>query len=115
MSVFFVEENAHGGEAMSVTREQALALIQENQSGEAYHYASEIRIVQLEFGIIPDEFRFHDEQVGLQAEGWICDYEHREKHIYGPSAGEWSAWKMRRCYVVTPEPKPFVVVDEASC
>ena len=100
---------------MSVTREQALELIHENQSGEGFHYASEIRILQLEFGAIPDQFRFHDEQVGLQAEGWICDYEHREKHTNGPTAGRWRAWKMRRCYVVTPEPKPFVVVDEASC
>ena len=45
---------------MPVTREQALELIHENQSGEGFHYASEIRIVQLEFGTIPDQFRFHD-------------------------------------------------------
>jgi hypothetical protein len=100
---------------MPVTREQAIALIQENQSGEGFGYASEIRIVRLEFGTIPEFFRFHDEQVSLQAEGWICDYEHRDRHEYGPSAGQWSAWKMRRCYVVTPEPTPFVVVDESSC
>jgi hypothetical protein len=96
---------------MSVTREQALELIHENQSGEGPYYASEIRIIQLEFGTISDHFRFHDEQVSLQAEGWICDYEYRDKHPHNPSRSEWSAWKKRRCYVVTPEPKPFVVVD----
>lgn len=100
---------------MPATKEQALELIYENQSGEGAYYASEIRIVQLEFGTIPDQFRFHDEQVGLQVEGWICDYEHREKHANGPSAGKWSTWKKRRSYVVTPEPKPFVVVDESTC
>src|SRR5258707_7582225 len=39
----------------------------------------------------------------------------KSEHNSGPSAGKSSASKTRRCYIVTPEPKTFVVVDEASC
>ena len=97
---------------MALTREQALQLIQESQSGESAFYASEIRVLSLEPGTLPEFHRFHDEQISLQADCWVCDYEHRQRLPDGTSLGPWSAWKKRRSYVVVPEPHPFVIVDK---
>ncbi len=98
---------------MSLTREQALQQIQGSQSGEFQFYASEIRVLSLEAGTLPEFYRFHDEQVRLQAECWVCEYEQRERLPNGTSSlGSWSAWEKRRCYVVIPEPEPFVIVEE---
>jgi len=98
---------------MSLTREQALQQIQESQSGEFQFYASEVRVLSLEPGILPKFYRFHDEQVSLQAECWMCEYEQRERlPNEASSLGPWSAWEKRRGYVVVPEPNPFVIVEE---
>jgi len=98
---------------MSLTREQALQLIQESQSGEFQFYASEIRVLSLEPGTLSEFHRFHDEQVSLQAECWVCEYEQRQRLPDKTSSlGSWSAWEKRRGYVVIPEPNPFVIVEE---
>ena len=97
---------------MELTREQVLQLIQESQSGEFPFYASEIRVLSLEPGILPELHRFHDEQISLQADCWVCEYEQRQRLPVGSSLGPWSAWEKRRGYVVVPEPHPFVVVEE---
>ena len=97
---------------MSLTREQAFQLIQESQSGEFQFYASEIRVISLELGTLPEPYRFHDEQVRLQAACWVCEYEQRERLPNDASSlGSWSAWEKRRGYVVAPEPDPFVIVE----
>lgn len=98
--------------AMFLTREQALQLIQESQSGEFQFYASEIRVLSLEPGILPEPSRFHDEQVSLQAQCWVCEYEQRQRLPDGASLGPWGAWEKQRGYVVAPEPNPFVIVEE---
>ncbi len=97
---------------MVLTREQALQLIQESQSGESGFYASEIRVLSLEPGTLPAFYRFHDEQISLQADCWVCEYEQRQRLPDGSSLGPWSAWKKRHGYVVVPEPSPFFVVEE---
>lgn len=97
---------------MQITKEQALQFIQENQSGESPYYASEIRILSLESGTLPEFYRFHDEQVRLQTECWVCEYEQRDRHSNGSVWSVWGEWEKRRCYVVVPEPNPFVVVAE---
>jgi hypothetical protein len=96
---------------MQVTREQALQLIQENQSGQTEHYSSEIHILSLEPGTLPEFHQFHDEDITLQAECWVCEYEHREIHPGRSSQKPWGPWEKRVCYVVVPEPNPFVIVD----
>lgn len=96
---------------MILTKEQALQYIQENQSGESPHYVSEIRILLLEPGALPDFYCFHDEQVRLQQECWTCEYEQRDRHWNGSALDVWSEWEKLRCYVVIPEPNPFVVVE----
>ncbi|HZO71038.1 MAG TPA: hypothetical protein VFB60_02480 [Ktedonobacteraceae bacterium] len=97
---------------MALTREQALQLIHESQSGTFPFYASEIRVLSLEPGILPEFHRFHDEQISLQAECWVCEYEHRQRLPDGTLLGPWSAWKKRRGYVVVPELHPFFIVEE---
>lgn len=97
---------------MALTRKQALQLIRESQSGEIPFYASEIRVLSLEPGILPELHRFHDEQISLQADCWVCEYEQRQRLPDGISLGPWSAWKKWRGYVVVPEPNPFFVVEE---
>ena len=97
---------------MALTREQALQLIQESQSSESAFYASEIRVLSLEPGTLPEFYRFHDEQISLQADCWVCEYEQRQRLPDGTSLGPWSAWKKRRGYMVVPEPNPFFVVEE---
>ena len=98
--------------AVSLTREQALQLIQESQSGESRFYASEIRVLSLEPGTLPEFYQFHDEEVQLQAVCWVCEYEQRERLSDGTSLGPWRKWEKRRGYVVIPEPNPFVIVEE---
>ena len=98
--------------AVPLTREQALQLIQESQSGESQFYASEIRVLSLEPGTLPAFYQFHDEEVRLQAECWVCEYEQRDKMSDGTSFGPWSEWEKQRGYVVVPEPNPFVIVEE---
>jgi hypothetical protein len=106
-------EGIGGEKTMLLAREQALQLIQESQSGEFEFYASEIRVLSLEPGTLSDFHRFHDEQVSLQAECWVCEYEYRDRTPdKTASLGPWSAWKKRRGYVVVPEPNPFFIVEE---
>lgn len=97
---------------MSLTREQALQLIHESQSGESAFYASEIRVLSLEPGTLPEFYRFHDEQISLQADCWVCEYEQRQRLPDGTERGPWSSWKTRRGYVVVPDPHPFFIVEE---
>src|ERR1700730_2308980 len=111
-SVRPLENSLEVKETVSLTKGQALQLIQKSQSGEFQFYASEIRVLSLEPGILPESYRFHDEEVRLQAECWVCEYEQRERLPNGTALGPWSAWEKRRGYVVVPEPKPFVIVEE---
>ena len=75
---------------MALTREQALQLIHESQSGESGFYASEIQVLSLEPGTLPAFYRFHDEQISLQADCWVCEYEQRQRlqtgHRWVPGA-----------------------------
>ena len=97
---------------MQVTREQALQLIQKSQSCDTEYYSSEIRILSLELGTLPEFHQFYDEDIALQVECWICEYEHRETISNNSSLSKWGPWEKLVCYAVVPEPKPFVIVEE---
>ncbi len=54
-----------------------------------------------------------DDDIGpfdLQEQGWKCTFEIRYRRLHlGEWTGDYSEWRKKTCYIVEPEPGPYVL------